>query len=39
MPVPSNDSRRNLDHDANVYAPRIAAAEVNLNANEISPVN
>jgi hypothetical protein len=37
-PVPSNDSRRNLNPDANVYAPRISVGEVNLNANEISPV-
>jgi len=39
MPVPSNDSRRNLNPDANVYAPRIDASEVNLNAIEINPVN
>jgi hypothetical protein len=39
MPVPSNDRRRNLNPDANVYAPRIAAGEVNLEAHEISPVN
>jgi hypothetical protein len=39
MPVPSNDSRRNLNPDANVYAPRIDAGEVNLNAIEIGPVN
>jgi hypothetical protein len=39
MPVPSNDSRRNLNPDANVYVPRIDAGEVNSNATEIGPVN
>jgi hypothetical protein len=39
MPVPSNDGRRNLNPDANVYASGIAVGEVNLNASKISPVN
>jgi hypothetical protein len=39
MPVPSNDSRRHVNPDANVYASRIDAGEVNLNATEIGPVN
>ena len=39
LPVPSNDSRGNLNPDANVYAPRTGAGEVNLNVIEIVPVN
>jgi hypothetical protein len=39
MPAPSNDSSRNLNPDANIYAPRTDAGEVNLNAIEISLVN
>jgi len=39
LPVPRNDSRRNLNPDANVYTPRIDAGEVSLNATEIGPVN
>jgi hypothetical protein len=39
LPVPRNDSRGNLNPDANVYAPRIDAGEVSLNVTEIGPVN
>jgi len=39
MQTPSNDNRRNLNSDANVYAPKTVAGEVNLNAIAISPVN
>jgi hypothetical protein len=39
MPTTSNDNRRNLKPDANDYTPRIAAAEVSLNAIEISRAN
>jgi len=35
----SNDNRRNLNPGTNVYAPKTAAGEVNLNAIAISPVN
>jgi hypothetical protein len=39
VPSPSNDNRRNLNPDANDYAPRSDSGEFNLNAIEISPVN
>jgi len=38
MQIPSNDNRRILNPDFNVYAPKTAADEVNLNAIAISPV-
>jgi len=39
MQIPSDDNRRNLNSDANVYAPKTAAGEVNLNPIVMSPVN
>jgi hypothetical protein len=39
MPSHGNGSRRNLNPDANDYAPRSDSGELSLNAIEISPVN